>query len=591
VKLFDGVPHREVGVLDSEFWHPDGERQQQPRCLVWKGLYSGTVVRMWKDELLASTRPPFDTSADTITVVYNAQAEIGTFNALWRRYRSKLMFDLYPEFRRIDNVGPRRSGSMLAAAEHYGIPHMSAADKRANRKLFTDQNTWTEAEKRRGVAYCESDVDTEALLLPHILRDTPCLGQAFIRSEYVCCLADINENGIPIDTRALDLVRSHWDYLKGRIIAEAHARYGTYPNGHWSTDAFEGLLERLHIDFWPRSEATGRPVLDGDTFKEMARLYPELEMLRETRNSVGKIRPVDFFIGADGRCRAHLFPFGTVTGRNAPRHFPFMPAKWTRCFMRPEPGRAVAYCDWVGQELGELAAFSGDHRMMDAYASDDFYLATAANFGMLRGDLDLVRDRFKTIALGINYGMSGFGLAHRLDIGYAEGDDLVQRYYGIYPKARAFTDAMLDCGMSGNLLISPFGWEYHVTEATNPRALRNVILQSAGSDMLRLAVIALRADSIDICATVHDAIMVEAAEADIEAVAEHTKRVMNRASEVTTGGFPLRVEAKIFRGGERYRDKRGVPMWNRVARLIREAPEEACASARDTPDDTDVEAA
>jgi hypothetical protein len=46
---------------------------------------------------------------------------------------------------------------------------------------------------------------------------------------------------------------------------------------------------------------------------------------------------------------------------------------------------------------------------------------------------------------------------------------------------------------------------------------------------------------------------------------------MIRASEVVTGGFPLRVDAKVFTHGHRYRDPRGVPMWNRVVRMLREA--------------------
>ena len=46
---------------------------------------------------------------------------------------------------------------------------------------------------------------------------------------------------------------------------------------------------------------------------------------------------------------------------------------------------------------------------------------------------------------------------------------------------------------------------------------------------------------------------------------------MVRASEVVTGGFPLRVAAKVFTHEHRYRDKRGIPMWNRVARMLQAA--------------------
>ena len=89
--------------------------------------------------------------------------------------------------------------------------------------------------------------------------------------------------------------------------------------------------------------------------------------------------------------------------------------------------------------------------------------------------------------------------------------------------------------------------------------------------MLRLATIALVAAGVSVSALVHDAILIEAAERDIAEHVEATKALMGRASEVVTAGFPLRVDAKVFTHEHRYRDKWGIPMWNRVARMLRAA--------------------
>ena len=58
---------------------------------------------------------------------------------------------------------------------------------------------------------------------------------------------------------------------------------------------------------------------------------------------------------------------------------------------------------------------------------------------------------------------------------------------------------------------------------------------------------------------------------------EKTRACMAEASRVVLGGFELRTEANVICYPDRYMDKRGVEMWQRVTRLIgkRKAKEEA----------------
>ena len=87
--------------------------------------------------------------------------------------------------------------------------------------------------------------------------------------------------------------------------------------------------------------------------------------------------------------------------------------------------------------------------------------------------------------------------------------------------------------------------------------------------MLRLAVIGLRAAGITVIATVHDAVLIEASAQDIDTYVAAAKEIMVAASVAVSGSFPLRVDHRIFRPGQRYFDARGVPMWNRIARWSR----------------------
>ncbi len=45
--------------------------------------------------------------------------------------------------------------------------------------------------------------------------------------------------------------------------------------------------------------------------------------------------------------------------------------------IKPEPGMALAYCDWSSQEIAIAAALSGDELLWKAYESGDPYFAFA----------------------------------------------------------------------------------------------------------------------------------------------------------------------------------------------------------------------
>jgi DNA polymerase family A len=574
------TPHTAIWCVDTEYQHRDGERDQRPICLVAREFYSGRVIRLWEDELRRMTQPPFDIDERSIIVVYGAFAELNTFKVLgWPKPRRIL--DLYPEFRCQDNDAHDKSGSLLAALTKFDLPHMSVEDKEACRRLILDQNSWDLAERRRIIRYCEADVDALTALLPVLVPGIESLDEAFLRSDYMVAITEIGRNGIPMDVPSLRFMQRNWDNIRGHIAAEAHAVYGTFPGGEWDRKAAEQYLEKNRmLDIWPISEKSGMLSFDKDVLRDMCRLYPSLNLLREAKSSVGKVRPVDLDIGSDGRCRSPLYPFGTVTGRNAPRRFPFAPATWTRSLICPFYRRAIAYCDYSGQELGLGAAYSDDRNMKGAYLSGDFYLTTARQFGIAPPDATKrhpAREVAKTLCLGLNYGMTVIGLADRLNIGYAEAADLLARHRAAYPRFWEFADAMVDTAMFRGRLISAFGWQFIIPEnldpngrvTTNSRALRNFVFQAGGGDMLRIAAIGLRAAGITVIATVHDAVMIEADEADIDEHVAVTKAVMVAASEVVTGGLPLRVDHRIFRSGERYFDPRGVAMWNRIVRWSR----------------------
>jgi hypothetical protein len=74
-----------------------------------------------------------------------------------------------------------------------------------------------------------------------------------------------------------------------------------------------------------------------------------------------------------------------------------------------------------------------------------------------------------------------------------------------------------------------------------------------------------------VCCPVHDALLIEGPDDQIETIVEATQAAMREASRIVLDGFELRADAKIVRHPDRYEDPRGTKMWQTVQDLIREA--------------------
>jgi hypothetical protein len=345
----------------------------------------------------------------------------------------------------------------------------------------------------------------------------------------------------------------------------------------FSLQRFEAYLAHHDIP-WPRLPS-GMLALDDDTFREMARAYPaEIGPIREVRHALSQLKLHDLAVGSDGRARCLLSAFGARTSRNQPSNsrFIFGPSCWVRSLIQPEPGHAVAYVDWSQQELGIAAALAQDPAMMAAYQSDDFYLAFAKLAGAAPADAtkashSAIREQFKVVALGVLYGLSDAGIARRLGIPCCDGRWLLRQHKALFPQFWTWSDLMEMQGMLGGTLVTALGWQLHGGANINPRSLRNFPMQGGAADMLRLACCLCTEAGIQVCAPVHDAILLTASLDTIDDVVQQAQALMREASAVILPGFPLRTEAMIVRYPDRYIDPRGAHMWAVVQQILQEA--------------------
>lgn len=564
------LPFREVWAVDFEFQAEPGHRPA-PVCLVARELRTNTLLRVWQDELLEMTQPPFAIDDGSLIVTYYGSAEMGCFLTLgWPMPQRNL--DLFVEFRAFTNGLSLPCGAgLLGALTYFGLDAIDANEKEDMRNLVLRGGPWTDAERVAVLDYCQSDVDSLMRLLPRMNAHLD-LPRALLRGRYMCAAAAMEHNVVPIDTATLALLRSRWDDIQEALIARIDAGYGVYAGKSFKSDRFAAWLAANGI---PWMMTNGKLDLSDDAFKDMARSYPILAPLRELRAALSQMRLADLAVGPDGRNRTLLSAFRARTSRNQPSNarFIFGPSVWLRGLIQPPPGHAAIYIDWSQQEFGIAAALSGDRMMMDAYSSGDPYLAFAKQAGAAPPDATkkshaAIRDQFKATVLAVQYGMGEESLAVRIGQPAIAARELLRLHRYTYRRFWEWSDTVVSAAVLLGSIRTVFGWPIHVSEQVNARSLQNFLMQANGAEMLRLACCLGVERGIEVCAPIHDAVLICAPAARIEEDVAAMQEAMAEASRVVLNGFELRSDVMTVVHPERYSDPRGEAMWATVMDLL-----------------------
>ena len=574
---------QQVWLVDFEFIAPDGERPDPVVCLVAKELISGKIIRLWGDMLRRLKHPPYTIGGESLFVAYYASAEFNCHLSLGWSLPNNVL-DLFTEFRCITNGKNPPSGSgLLGALTYFGLPCMDAVEKTALRDLIMSGGPWSEPEKSDILDYCESDVVAMEKLLPYI---APHLNTShfLLRGRYMKAAAQIEYNGIPIDTESLTLFENSWGAIQEQLIRKIDADYGVYEGKTFKQNLFAEWLCKKNIS-WPHLP-TGNLDLKDDTFKEVARTYPIVGPLRELRVTLSQMRLSDLTVGRDERNRCMLSAFRAKTGRNQPsnKKFIYGPAVWLRSLIKPNANYGLAYIDWSQQEFGIAAALSKDKLMTQAYQSGDPYLAFAKQAGAVpengtKQSHKNERNQFKACVLAVQYGMGAESLAVRINQPVAQAGELLKLHRSTYKVFWKWSEGVLNYAMLKGKLWTVYGWEIHIGKQANSRSLQNFPMQANGAEMLRLACCLAVEDGIRVCAPVHDAILIEAPINELDDSIAKTQELMAQASEFVLGGFRLRSDVDIIRYPDRYIDERGEKMWNTIQDCLKELDnQQTCAS-------------
>jgi DNA polymerase I len=569
----------QVWFADFEFIAKPGEHPDV-LCLCARELRTGQSIQLWEDQLRA--RPPYRTDDRALFVCFAATAECACHLALGWPLPGRVL-DLSPVFRNYINgrVPPAEGKGLIGALRHFGLDTVGEKYKEAMRKRILQGRPFSAEERAQILEYCASDIDALprllAKLLPHVNPDT-----ALHWSEFVEVSAVMEHRGIPIDMEIFSQLQDKqvWSFVRDAIVPKINPQYGVYAKGsdgdwHFSAALFEEYLARAGID-WPRHEATGKLDLRSKTFDSMAKAYPELEALRQLRHTRSKMRRIKLAVGADGRNRTVLWPFTSKTGRSQPKasQWIFSPAVWLRALIKPGPGRAIAYIDWSAMEFQIAAALSGCKPMLELYDSGSPYIEFAKRFdeapeSATKKSHPHIHERYKVGCLGAQYSMQHLTLAQRLGVSTFVAYEMLNQHRGLFSGYWAWVEDWIAYALDTGIMHTPLGWTCRtgITEF-NARSIGNFPVQATGADILRVACIEGHRRGLQLCGSVHDAIVIESSVDRIDADVALMKEIMRRASRIVLGDHELRTGVDVIRYPDRYADIRGREMWTEVIGLL-----------------------
>ena len=146
------------------------------------------------------------------------------------------------------------------------------------------------------------------------------------------------------------------------------------------------------------------------------------------------------------------------------------------CFVA-EQGARLLSADYSQVELRVLAHVADETVLKDVFhAGEDVHAATAAEvFEIGRDEVDVgQRSKAKMVNFGIVYGLTGFGLADRLNIPRKEGEEFVARYLERFPAVRAFREGIVEKAQEEGFVTTLMGRRRPIPE------LRRAIPTPAG---------------------------------------------------------------------------------------------------------------
>jgi DNA polymerase-1 len=438
------------------------------------------------------------------------------------------------------------------------------------------QLTFNQVDIETASPYAAEDADITLQLhetLWQQLSDIPSLKKVYrdIEQPLVRVLLGMEETGVLVDRKMLGKQSDELGRKMADLEAQAHKLAGGPFNLGSPKQLQEILFEQQGLPVI-RKTPKGQPSTAEDVLAELANDYDLPAVIIDYRG-VSKLKStytdkLPLMINErTGRIHTSYHQAVAATGRLSStdpnlQNIPIRTEDGRRirtAFVAPG-GYVLLAADYSQIELRIMAHLSADKGLLKAFEQEqDVHRATAAEvFGAALEDVTPDQRRSaKAINFGLMYGMSAFGLAKQLGISRGEAQEYVDLYFERYPGVKKYMDDIRSSASEKGYVETVFGRRLYLPEINARNAQRrqyaersaiNAPMQGTAADIIKRAMITvhgwLQDDKPDarMIMQVHDELVFEVAEKEVDAVSAKVSELMNGAADLKA---PLKVDVGV----------------------------------------------
>jgi DNA polymerase-1 len=384
-------------------------------------------------------------------------------------------------------------------------------------------------------------------------------------------LADMESEGVAIDVPYLKDMQEDLGAQLAAIETEVEEVAGQKFNLNAPQQLAKVLFEDLRLPVGKRTK-TGYST-DADTLEALREKHPIVGLILEHRQ-LSKLKST--YVDAlpqlvdplSGRVHTSFGQASTATGRLSSSNPNLMNIpirtelgqRIRRAFKASRPGHVMVSADYSQIELRIAAHLSGDPKLLGAFgAGQDIHTATAAAvFKIPIESVDPNQRRLAKVAnFGSIYGQGEYGLSQQLGITGDIAREFLAEYWSTYSVLKEYLDGVRRKAREEGVVVSLTGRRRAIPDLRSPnfqlraaaeRMAINFPMQSLAADIIKIAMVQLQreieADHIEgrMLLQVHDELLFEVPETEVERFAETVPRIMTGAYELETG---IEVEAKV----------------------------------------------
>ena len=384
-------------------------------------------------------------------------------------------------------------------------------------------------------------------------------------------LADMESEGVAIDVPYLKEMQEELGGQLEAIESEVEQVAGQKFNLGAPQQLAKVLFEDLRLPVGKRTK-TGYST-DADTLEALRDKHPIVGLILEHRQlSKLKSTYVDslpqLVDPLSGRVHTSFGQASTATGRLSSSNPNLMNIpirtdlgqRIRRAFKAARPSHVMVSADYSQIELRIAAHLSGDPKLLGAFAAgQDIHTATAAAvFGIPIESVDPNQRRLAKVAnFGSIYGQGEYGLSQQLGITGDVAREFLTQYWSTYSRLKEYLDGVRKKAREDGLVVSATGRRRAIPDLRSPnfqlrsaaeRMAINFPMQSLAADIIKIAMVRLQReieeDKIEgrMLLQVHDELLFEVPESEVDQFAEKVPRIMTGAYELETG---IEVETRV----------------------------------------------